>query len=75
MVYNIRVPSYTEGGAVKEPEKRITVRVTESLHRKVKAKAALVGKSVSDVLREYLEEWTGDVEPPVKPEKETPKGE
>ena len=60
---------------MEEPEKRITVRVPESLHRKVKAKAALVGKSVSDVLREYLEGWTGDVEPPAKPEKETPRRE
>lgn len=41
---------------MKEPEKRITVRVPESLHRKVKAKAALMGKSISDILREYLEE-------------------
>jgi predicted HicB family RNase H-like nuclease len=40
-----------------EQEKRITVRVAESLHRKVKARAALEGKSVSDVLRDYLVEW------------------
>jgi len=40
---------------MKEAEKRITVRVPESLHRKVKAKAALMGKTVSDILREYLE--------------------
>jgi len=46
-----------------EREKRITVRVPESLHHKVKVKAALVGKSVSDVLREYLDQWAGDVEP------------
>ena len=38
-----------------EQEKRITVRVSESLHRRVKVKAALMGKTVSDVLREYLE--------------------
>ena len=40
-----------------ELEKRITVKVPEALHRKVKAKAAMLGKSISDVLREYLEEW------------------
>jgi len=51
-----------------ESEKRITVRVPESLHRKVKAKAAFVGKSVSDVLREYLREWTGDMDTPVMEE-------
>ena len=55
-----------------EREKRITVRVPESLHRKVKAKAALIGKSVSDVLREYLEEWTGDVKPPAESRGEMP---
>jgi predicted DNA-binding protein len=46
-----------------EQEKRITVRVPESLHRRVKAKAALMGKTVSDVLREYLETWIEE-EPP-----------
>jgi plasmid stability protein len=45
-----------------EREKRITVKVPEELHRKVKVKAALVGKSVSDILREYLEQWASDVE-------------
>ena len=52
-----------------EREKRITVRVSEGLHRKVKAKAALIGRSVSDVVREYLEEW---IEEPLP---EEPQGE
>jgi Arc/MetJ-type ribon-helix-helix transcriptional regulator len=61
---------------VAEPQKRITVRVSETLHRKVKARAALVGKSVSDVLREYLEEWTGDIEPPaIRKQEEQPEQE
>ena len=38
-------------------EKRITVKVSHNLHRKVKVKAAMIGKSISDVLREYLEAW------------------
>lgn len=42
---------------MEEKEKRITVRVPEGLHRKVKARAALMGKSVSDILREFLEEF------------------
>ena len=33
--------------------KRITVKVPEELHRRVKVKAALVGRSVSDILRAY----------------------
>ena len=54
---------------MKEAEKRITVRVPESLHRKVKAKAALMGKTVSDILREYLEAFVKE-EPPKSEEKE-----
>lgn len=61
-------------GKMTEQEKRITVKVPERLHRKVKAKAALLGKSVSDVLREYLEEWASDLETPMiegeRPEQE-----
>ena len=45
-----------------ELEKRITVKVPETLHRKVKIKAATVGKSISDILREFLEAWVE--EPP-----------
>ena len=48
-----------------DQEKRITVKVPERLHRKVKVKAALLGKSVSDILREYLEEWASDLETPI----------
>ena len=51
-----------------ELEKRITVKVTEALHRKVKVKAAMVGKSISDILREYLEAWVE--EPLPEPDKE-----
>ncbi len=47
---------------MQEKEKRITVKVPETLHRKIKAKAALMGKSISDILREYLEQWLRDSE-------------
>lgn len=57
-----------------EQEKRITVRVPESLHRKVKARAALEGKSVSDVLRDYLKEWVKD-DPPTDEGKRPEKNE
>ncbi len=72
-MYNQCVPRYrlykvTQAVNVAESEKRITVRISESLHRKVKAKAALSGKSISDVLREYLEAWVE--EPLSEPEKE-----
>ena len=42
--------------------KRITVNVPEELHRRVKVKAALLGRSVSDILRTYLEQWASVVE-------------
>jgi predicted HicB family RNase H-like nuclease len=51
-----------------EFEKRITVKVSETLHRKVKVKAAMIGKSISDILREYLEAWVE--EPLPEPDKE-----
>ena len=40
--------------------KRITVNVPEDLHHKVKVKSALVGKPISDVVREYLAQWVED---------------
>lgn len=51
-----------------EQEKRITVKVPGTLHRKVKVKAAMLDKSISDVLREYLEAWVE--EPLPEPEQE-----
>ena len=51
-----------------EQEKRITVKVPGTLHRKVKVKAAMLDKSISDVLREYLEAWLE--EPLPEPEQE-----
>ena len=40
--------------------KRLTVDVTDDMHREVKAKAALEGKTVSDALRELLRQWLTD---------------
>lgn len=55
-----------------EEEKRISVRIPKSLHRKVKTKAALLDKSVSDVLREYLRAWVADLPPKLEQEGEQP---
>jgi Arc/MetJ-type ribon-helix-helix transcriptional regulator len=38
-------------------ETKITVLVSEDLRRQAKAAAALQGRSLSDVIREMLEEW------------------
>ena len=44
-------------------EKRITVKVPEDLHHRVKVKSAQVGKPISDVVREFLTKWVED-DPP-----------
>ena len=38
-------------------EPKMTVLVSEDLRRQAKAAAALQGRSLSDVIREMLEEW------------------
>ena len=37
--------------------RRTTIRLEEHFHRRVKAKAALEGRNVSDVIRLLLEKW------------------
>ena len=44
-------------------EHKMTVRLPTDLHRRVKAKAALQGMTLSTVVRELLERWEqGEVE-------------
>jgi len=38
-------------------ERKTTIRLPEDLHRRVKAKAALEGTTITAVVREYLERW------------------
>ena len=38
-------------------EHRTTIRLPEALHRRVKAKAALQGTTITAVVKEYLERW------------------
>jgi len=42
-------------------EKRVSIRVEPELHAKARAKAALTGQSLSDVVRDFLREWTKDI--------------
>ena len=46
-----------------EPEKRISVRIPESLHRKIKIAAAVQGTTISDMVRELLIERLRDLPP------------
>lgn len=52
-----------------DDEKRVTVRVSREVHSKAKAKAALQGLSLSDVVRDLLGAFIAD-----RP-KRRPKGE
>ena len=38
-------------------ERRTTIRLPEDLHRRVKAKAALLDTTITAVVKEYLEKW------------------
>lgn len=43
--------------------KRITVKVSDELHRKARLKSVKVNKPISEVVREALEEWTSNDDP------------
>jgi predicted DNA-binding protein len=49
-------------------EHKTTIRLPEELHRRVKAKAALQGTTITAVLKELLERWVK--EDPLQPERE-----
>ena len=38
-------------------DRKTTIRLPENLHRRVKAKEALLGTTITAVVREYLERW------------------
>jgi len=40
--------------------RKTTIRLPEDLHRRVKAKAALLGTTITAVVQEYLERWVED---------------
>ena len=44
-------------------ERRTTIRIPEELHRRVKAKAALQGTTITAVVKEFLERWVEE-DPP-----------
>ena len=41
-------------------EHKTTIRLPEELHRRVKAKAALQGTTITAILKELLEKWVKD---------------
>jgi len=50
-------------------EHKTTIRLPEELHRRVKAKAALQGTTITAVLQELLEKWVKDDPPEAEQEK------
>ena len=45
-------------------QKQVVTRVPDDLHRKVKIKSAKTGKTITEVVREKLEEWVENDSPP-----------
>ena len=49
-------------------DRKTTIRLPEDLHRRVKAKAALQGTTITAVVKKYLERWVEE-DPPKEPYK------
>jgi hypothetical protein len=67
-LYNMSISRYTSQGQRQMGKRQMMIRISEGLHRRAKAKAALQGKTLSEVVRELLARWeTGDIEllPPI----------
>jgi len=45
-------------------KKQVVTRIPDDLHRKVKIKSAETGKTITEVVKEKLEEWVEDDPPP-----------
>ena len=44
--------------------KQVVTRISDDLHRKVRIKSAKTGKTITEVIKESLEEWVQDDPPP-----------
>ncbi len=47
-----------------DDRKQVVTRISDDLHRKVKIKSAETGKTITEVIKEKLEEWVRDDSPP-----------
>ena len=50
---------------IEEPLMRITVSLPRELQRRFKAKAALEGRNMSQILRAYIHAYVGEYGPPL----------
>lgn len=56
-----------------EPDVKLMIRVSPELRQKARIKAAMMGKTLSDLVRECLEQLARDVELPAKEPRGEPK--
>jgi predicted HicB family RNase H-like nuclease len=52
------------GRIIMADRKQVVTRIPDDLHRKVKIKSAKTGKTITEVVKEKLEEWVEDDLPP-----------
>ena len=52
------------GGWIMADSKQVVTRISEDLHRKVKIKSAKTGKTITEVVKEQLEQWVENDPPP-----------
>ena len=58
MVASYQTTKY--GGGEMDDRKQVVTRIPDDLHRKVKIKSAETGKTITEVIKEKLEEWVED---------------
>ena len=59
-----RLPNYQLRRETMADRKQVVTRISYDLHRKVKIKSAKTGKTITEVVKEKLEEWVEDDPPP-----------
>jgi hypothetical protein len=66
MWYNdSKLSSYQlRGRIIMADRKQVVTRIPDDLHRKVKIKSAKTGKTITEVVKEKLEEWVENDPPP-----------
>ena len=59
-----KLPNYQLRREIMAERKQVVTRIPDDLHRKVKIKSAKTGKTITEVVKEKLEEWVEDDLPP-----------
>jgi len=59
-----RLPNYQLRREKMAERKQVVTRIPYDLHRKVKIKSAKTGKTITEVVKEQLEQWVENDPPP-----------